>query len=100
MARRRKRRRRSRRLGEVSIARACPREGLRVQFNPNPASYMLYSQGYGLPKRGGRGTVTSLSLGSRRTTCLKGPGGGLVYVDWDDVGTMGVSSFDIDRVKR
>jgi hypothetical protein len=97
---RRKRRRRRRKLGEVSIARACPREGLRVEFNPSAASHVLYRDYPNLPKRGERGTVTSISLGHRRATCMRGPGGGLVYVDWDGGGTAGVSSFDIDRVKR
>ena len=60
---------------------------------------MLYSDYPDPPRHGERGTVTSIPLGGRRVaTCMKGPGGGLVYVDWDDVGTMGVSSFDLDRV--
>jgi hypothetical protein len=58
---------------------------------------MLYSNA---PRSGERGTVTSVPLGRRRATCLRGPGGGVVYVDWDGLGTLGVSSFDIDRVKR
>jgi hypothetical protein len=99
MARRRRRRRR-RLLGEVSIRRACPREGLRVEYNPSPASHVLYSDYPTAPRHGERGTVVSIPLGGRRATCLRGPGGGLVYVKWDRAGHAGVSSYDLDRVKR
>jgi hypothetical protein len=61
---------------------------------------VLYRDYPTLPKRGEKGTVTSIPLGGRRGTCMKGPGGGLVYVKWDRGGFAGVSSFDIDRVKR
>lgn len=96
MARRRRRRRR-RILGEVSIRRACPREGLRVRFNPNAASHALYSKS---PRRGEEGSVRSVPLGRGRATCMRGPGGGLVYVEWDYSGFVGVSSRDIDRAKK
>lgn len=99
MARRRRRRRR-RSLHEVSIRTRCPREGLRVQYNPSPASHVLYSDYPDPPRHGERGTVVSIPLGGRRATCMRGPGGGLVYVDWDRGGTFGVSSIDIDRVGR
>ena len=62
---------------------------------------MLYSDYPDPPRHGERGTVTSIPLGGGRSrTCMKGPGGGLVYVDWDRGGTFGVSSYDIYRVKR
>jgi len=97
---RRRRRRRRRSLGLVSIERACPREGTRVEFRPSAASHALYRDYPHLPKTGERGTVRSISLGRRRATCMRGPGGGLVYVEWDRAGHAGVSSYDIDRVKR
>lgn len=86
-----------RNLAGISIKARCPREGLRVVFNPNPVSRMMYS--YRVPKAGTRGRVTTLPTGRGRTTCMRGPGGGLVYVDWDDGGTMGVSSIDLDKVR-
>lgn len=95
MARRRRRRRR-RILGEVSIKRACPREGLRVRYNPASLHTRYLSK---RPARGETGTVRSVSFGRGRATCMRGPGGGLVYVDWDRTGFVGVSSHDIDRAK-
>lgn len=95
--RRRRRRRRRRLLGDVSIRRACPREGLLVEYKPSAVSHALYSQA---PRRGERGRVISIPLGRGRATCMRGPGGGLIYVDWEKSGTFGVSSVDIDRVKR
>lgn len=56
---------------------------------------------HGAPRQGERGNVVSLPVGGgRRATCMKGPGGGLVYVAWDAGSTMGVSSRDIDRVTK
>jgi len=90
-----KKRRTRTRLGAISAAR-CPRGGLRVRFNPNPVSLMLYSKP---PPRGITGRVTTVPLGGgRRATCMKGPGGGLVYVQWDDGSFQGVSPIDLDKV--
>lgn len=93
-----RRRRRTRRFGAISISRACPREGLRVVFNANPASRALY--GYRVPRNGEGGRVTTVPVPGGRKTCMRGPGGGLVYVKWDSGFTTGVSSIDLDRAKR
>lgn len=78
----------------------CPREGQRVKFIPNPASLALYSRTYGTPPEGTTGSVTSIPVGSRKSTCMPGPGGGLVYVEWDNWGVLGVSSHDIEFTKK
>lgn len=71
------------------------REGTRVFFEPTPVSYALYSKP---PRRGMAGTVTSVSFGGSRRTYLPGPGGGLVYVKWDDGSFQGVSSLDLVKL--
>ncbi len=68
--------------------KACPPEGLRVCFRPNPAARAVYG-GDG-PAMGECGTVKSVSLGRGRRTCMPGPVGGLVYVDWDRSRFQGV----------
>lgn len=71
------------------------REGTRVQFRPTPASLALYSSP---PAVGATGAVTSVPVGGgKRRTSLPGPGGGLVYVKWDDGSFQGVSSIDLVR---
>jgi hypothetical protein len=68
--------------------------GLRVVFNPNPASRALYS--YRVPCPGTRGTVTTTRTAWGQRTYLVGPGGGLVYVRWDGDGLVcGVSMRDL-----
>lgn len=73
------------------------REGTRVRFEPIPASYALYSSP---PARGATGSVTTVSFGGGggRRTHLPGPGGGLVYVKWDDGSFQGVSSIDLVKL--
>lgn len=68
------------------------REGTRVRFEATPASLALYSSP---PKRFSEGTITSVSFGGSRRTSLPGPGGGLVYVRWDDGSFQGVSPLDL-----
>jgi hypothetical protein len=72
----------------------CPKEGKRVRFVATPAAMGLYhsSSSYAPPppKAGEEGTITSLPTGRGRSTCMPGPGGGLVYVDWDHAHTQGV----------
>ena len=70
-----------------------PRVGTRVVFDPNPVSYVMYSGDHrrALPNRGGLGTVTTISGRSS----MRGPGGGLVYVKWDDTDVSGASLNDI-----
>jgi hypothetical protein len=72
----------------------CPREGGRVKFNPYAGAMSLYTPGTH-PSRGESGSITTVSLGSRRATCIPGPRGGLVYVKWDKFGTTGVFKTDL-----
>lgn len=67
----------------------CPREGLRVRFEVNPAARMLYTRGTA-PPPGTEGTIVTLPVPGGRRTCMPGPGGGLVYAAWDNWGTTGV----------
>lgn len=74
------------------------REGTRVQFKPTPASLALYTRP---PKSGALGTVKPVNLGGgKHKTSLAGPGGGLVYVKWDDGYFQGVSSLDLVKMPR
>lgn len=94
-----KRKRRGQGLGAMTDAgRRCPREGTRVEFSTTPAGRMLY--GSYAPPSGARGSVTSIPLGGRRATCMPGPGGGLVYVRWDEHSTCGVSPRDLTKLKK
>ena len=68
--------------------------GLRVVFSPNPVSRVLYS--YPVPDAGTRGTVTAVRVTGELRTFICGPGGGLVYVEWDADGLVcGVSMRDL-----
>lgn len=73
-------------------------EGTRVVFEPTPASRALY--GYAVPAAGTLGTVTPVAFGLGSRTSLPGPGGGLVYVRWDDGLFCGVSRLDLRRLGR
>lgn len=77
-------------------ARGIPlkqRAGTRVVIQANPASRMMYRR---LPPDGTAGTVTPVALPGGRATYMPGPGGGLVYVQWDDGTFMGVSPIDLE----
>lgn len=80
--------------------KGVPRVGTRVKFQPNPASMMMYSADHRkkLPDKGGEGTVTTVSVPGGKKHFMPGPGGGLVYVKWDQTGTIGVSPLDIVKV--
>jgi hypothetical protein len=80
-------------LGEVSPR---TRQGTRVVFNPSPGSLVLYRLH---PEPGEEGSVTTMP-GFGKHTYLPGPGGGLLYVNWDEAGTIGVSPNDVDKVGR
>jgi len=82
-------------LGEAAPKRykRPPREGTRVRFDPNPVSRMMYS--YRTPEPGEEGTVTTVAGPRGPMSSMRGPGGGLVYVEWDDTGFVGVSLLDI-----
>ena len=68
--------------------------GLRVVFSPNPASRLLYS--YRVPVLGTRGAVSAIHTIGGLRTYLAGPGGGLVYVEWDAGGLVcGLSMRDL-----
>ena len=71
------------------------KEGTRVEFRPTPASLALYSDP---PSIGALGRVSSVSTGRGKRTSIPGPGGGLVYVKWDDGSFQGVSSLDLVKL--
>lgn len=67
------------------------RKGARVRFTGLRA---FYSHS---PAVGEEGTVGTMpGFGSR--TYLPGPGGGLLYVNWDESGMIGVSPNDLEKV--
>lgn len=73
------------------------RVGTKVRFNPTPASLCLYSKP---PRTGEVGVVTTVPFGGGvRKSFLPGPGGGLLYVNWETTGVQGVSSVDVERVR-
>lgn len=61
------------------MAKKCPKLGLDVCFYPNAAAAAFYSTH---PRIGSCGNVTSVPLPGGRKTCMPGPRGGLVYVNW------------------
>jgi hypothetical protein len=69
------------------------RQGTRVRFNAHPGSLVLYTHH---PEIGEEGSVTTMP-GFGKRTYLPGPGGGLLYVDWDQSGTIGVSPKDVEK---
>ncbi len=72
------------------------RKGSRVKFAPSAASLALYSGP--IPAAGTLGTVKPVSFGGGVSKVfLRGPGGGLVYTQWDSGEYCGVSAFDIER---
>lgn len=79
------------------MRKRCPREGIRVKFTPNMAAAMFYSPGTH-PPIGAEGTITTLPTGRGRATCMPGPRGGLVYVDWKGWGTVGVFRQDLTKL--
>lgn len=66
--------------------------GLRVVFRPDAASQLAYS--HPTPEASARGT-TSVRLGGGLRTYVDGPGGGLVYVGWDDGLVCGIAMRDL-----
>jgi hypothetical protein len=74
------------------------REGMRVAFRPTAASANLYTDA---PPFDSRGTVVKVNVGGSRRVSIPGPGGGLVYVHWDDDGrVMGVSRLDLYKASQ
>ena len=72
--------------------------GTRVVVDANPVSRMLYSGG--LSANGTEGTVTPVSFGGMKRTFMPGPGGGMVYVKFDDGSFMGVSTLDLNKASK
>jgi len=69
------------------------RKGTRVRFVGSSVGYTHH------PMPNEEGTVTTMpGYGSR--TYLPGPGGGLLYVTWDESGTIGISPNDVAKVTR
>jgi hypothetical protein len=60
--------------------------GLRVVFSPNLASNEPYP--YRVPEVGAHGTITAARTTGGLRTYLDGPGGGLVFVEWDADGLV------------
>ena len=61
-------------------------QGLRVIFKPTPAALSRYD--YPVPVTGSHGTITAARVGAETRTYLAGPGGGLVFVEWDADGLV------------
>lgn len=74
----------------------CPRVGGRVKFTPTAAAAAFYSPGTH-PPIGAVGSITTVPVPGGRKTCMAGPRGGLVYVNWDGWGTTGVFKADLTR---
>lgn len=73
------------------------RAGTRVVVRANPAMRMIYlTGGVELPIEGTAGTVTAIPTPGGRRTYMGGPGGGLVYVEFDDGTFIGVSPHHLD----
>jgi hypothetical protein len=68
---------------------------MRVCFVANPVARALYERN--VPQSGECGTVTTVPVPGGRRTCMPGPRGGLVYVDWDRSSTSGVFRVDLKR---
>ncbi len=71
-----------------------PRVGMRVRFSPRPVSAGLYTNP---PEIGATGSVTTVPVPGGRRAYMPGPGGGLVFVKWDDGHVQGVSPIDLVR---
>lgn len=84
---------------QLKTAKVSPRSraGTRVVMKANPASRALYTNP---PADGMEGTVTPVSIGRGKVTFMGGPGGGLLYVKWDDGESMGVSPNDLDLAPK
>jgi hypothetical protein len=87
-------------LEEARRPKGLPKVGSRVKFQPNPMSYAMYSSDHRkmLPRKGGVGTVTTVQIPGGKKHYMPGPGGGLLYVKWDDGGVCGVAPQDIVKV--
>jgi hypothetical protein len=73
----------------------APRSGTRVQFLPNDAAYAMFYRGSPSPSIYEKGTVKPIAGPGGPMTSMRGPRGGLVYVEWDSSGYSGVFLADI-----
>ena len=78
------------------VAKVSPKSpvGTRVVVNANPASRALYDH---LPPDGSEGSVQAVAMPGGKKTYLPGPGGGLLYVSFDNGEFMGVAPIDLDK---
>ena len=74
-----------------AVTRRTP-VGTRIVVQANPVSRVMYAY---LPPNGTAGTVTTVSLGAGQRSFLPGPGGGLLYVKFDDGHFQGISPTDL-----
>lgn len=65
------------------------REGTVVEFDGFGGGYRR------APAVGERGKVTTVPIPGGRSTSMRGPGGGLIYVDWDRIGVTGIAPQDL-----
>ena len=65
------------------------REGTVVEFDGFGSGYSR------APAVGERGKVTTVPVPGGRSTSMRGPGGGLIYVDWDEIGVTGIAPQDL-----
>jgi hypothetical protein len=79
----------------------CPKPGTRVKFSGTPAAVAFYMSGTfaASPKIDEGGTVTEFPTPRGKASCMPGPGGGMVYVDWDKSGSFGVFRNHLEFVK-
>lgn len=80
---------------KFKAAKVNPRSpaGTVVVLKANPAARALYT---GLPPNGTQGKVSPVAMPGGKKTYLPGPGGGLIYVAFDNGEFMGVSPNDLD----
>ena len=52
------------------------------------------------PATGTEGVVTDIPVPGGRSTCLPGPRGGMVYVEWDNGRVEGVFKNDLVTARR
>jgi len=69
--------------------------GTRVSVKANPASRMLYSTD--LPVDGTEGETVAILTPFGKSTFMPGPGGGMIYVQFDNGTFLGVSPRDLIR---
>jgi len=77
----------------------CPPVGQRVIFAPTPSAVAAFYTDRYSPRSGMVGSVVAIPVPGGRKTCMMGPRGGLIYVEWDDFGVSGVFRADLVRAR-